>query len=133
MLQLTIAGTLGKDPELRQMPTGSSVLNFSVAVSGYDFKAKSKTTTWVRVAIWGKRGETLVKLLAKGSKVAVTGEMTLNVYNGKTSVEIKAQDVTLLGGGRTREERGVAVNFPAEDVGSGIPYGDREGDDDVPF
>ncbi len=121
MLQLTIAGTLGKDAEVRTV--GQSVVcNFSVAVSGYDFKAKAKTTQWVRVAIWGKRGEQLGRLLTKGNKVALTGEMTLNEYNGKTSIEVKAQDVTLLGGA-PRQER------PSPDEG----FDPVTGDDDIPF
>ena len=106
------------------VPSGSAVCNFSVAVSGYDFKAKGKITTWVRVAIWGKRGQTLVKFLTKGSKVALTGEMVLRDYNGKTSVEVKAQDVTLLGG-KTREEK------PLDDDSAAEPF--EEGGDNLPF
>ncbi len=102
MLVLSIAGNVGKDAESRV--AGSSVVcNFSVAVSGFDFRKKEKTTTWVRVAVWGKRGEQLAKLITKGSKVAVSGEMTLSEYQGKTTVELKAQDVTLLGAGGQRD------------------------------
>ncbi len=97
MMNLSIGGTLGKDAELRQAGS-SEVVNFSVAVSGYDFKAKQKTTTWIRVAVWGKRASQLAPMLTKGSKVAVSGELSVTEYQGKTQLEVRAQDVTLLGG-----------------------------------
>ena len=125
MMNLSIAGTLGRDAETRQAAQ-SLVTNFSVAVSGYDHRDKQKITTWVRVAIWGKRGEQLASMLTKGTKVAVSGEMTLSDYNGKTSIGLKAQDVTLLGGKpkEAREDRSAADNRVDS---SGLD------DDDIPF
>lgn len=135
MLNLSIAGRVGKDAELRAAGN-SDVLNFSVAVSGYDFKERAKTTTWVRVAVWGKRGEQLESLITKGSSVACSGEMSLREYNGKTYIELKAQDVTLLGGPpaerdeepapRQREQRRAAPPKAA-------PSNDFPEDDDIPF
>ncbi len=97
-MNLSIAGNVGKDPETRAAGQ-TTVTNFSVAVSGWDGKKKEKTTAWFRVAVWGKRGEQLANVITKGSKVAVSGEMSFSEYNGKQTVELKAQDVTLLGGG----------------------------------
>lgn len=129
MLQLSIAGTLGKDAELRVAGQGQ-VCSFSVAVNGYDFKAKAKTTTWVRVSIWGKRGEQLVPMLTKGSRVALSGDMRLREYQKDghtvTSVELTAQDVSLLGGGADRERQ------PAPAAAS-KPQASFEDDDDIPF
>jgi single-stranded DNA-binding protein len=59
-------------------------------------------------------------MLTKGSKVAVSGEMSLREFQGKTNVELKAQDVTLLGG---RPEQ--ASERPAKAV--------AQNDDDIPF
>lgn len=127
MLNLSIAGNVGKDAETRQTAGSSTVTSFSVAVSGYDFKAKAKMTTWVRVAVWGKRGEQLATMVTKGSRVAVSGELSLSEYQGKTTLELKAQDVTLLGqGGQQQSRTQGAAPAPAASAGD-------EFDDDIPF
>lgn len=96
-MYLSFGGRVGQDPELKTVSTGSTVCNFSVAVSGYNRKAREKTTTWVRVAIWGKRGEQLSELITKGSTVSITGEYSHRVHEGKVYVEVTTGDVTLLG------------------------------------
>lgn len=141
MLQLSIAGSLGRDAELRAAGQ-SQVCSFSVGVSTYDRAAKQKATVWVRVSVWGRRGEQLAPMLTKGGRVACSGEMSLRTYVDKagatvTSVELTAQDVTLLGGG----ERG-GSGGPGGSAGGartpktsheepGMPMG--EDDDDIPF
>ena len=96
-MYLSFGGRVGQDPELKTIPSGSTVCNFSVAVSGFNRQAREKTTTWVRVAIWGKRGEQLAGLIVKGSTVTVTGEFSTREHNGKTYLEVTTGDVTLLG------------------------------------
>jgi len=68
-----IAGNLGKDPEMRATQNGTSVANFSVAVSrGW---GENKKTEWYNVVAWKTLAETAEKYLKKGSKVLVEGEM----------------------------------------------------------
>lgn len=98
---LCIVGNLGQDAELKYLPSGAAILNFSVACSsGYGDKKK---TTWVRCALFGKQGEALERYLKKGSKVFVSGEFSLNEYKAndgtqKTSVELNVRDISLEGG-----------------------------------
>jgi single-strand DNA-binding protein len=138
MLQLSIAGSLGRDAELRTAGQ-SQVCSFSVGVSIYDRAAKQKATVWVRVSVWGRRGEQLAPMLSKGGRVACSGEMSLRTYVDKagatvTSVELTAQDVTLLGGG-DRTNSGApaggarAPRMAQEEPGRAI----EEEDDDIPF
>ena len=96
-MYLSFGGRVGQDPELKTIPSGSTVCNFSVAVSGYNRQTREKTTDWVRVAIWGKRGEQLAGLVVKGSTVSITGKVTMRIYNGKLQIEVETNDVTLLG------------------------------------
>jgi single-strand DNA-binding protein len=129
MLQLSIAGNLGRDAELRAAGQ-SQVCSFSVGVATYDRTAKQKTTVWVRVSVWGKRAEQLAPMLTKGGRVACTGDMSLRTYVDKsgatvTSVEIKAQDVTLMGGGGERQSQGSAPNQE--------PKKQADFEDDIPF
>lgn len=97
---ITIQGSLGKDAELTA--AGSTpLLKFSVGDSvGYGDK---KSTNWWNCALFGARANTLADMLQKGSKVCVTGEVTLRKYKAndgseKISTDIKVQDVWLIGG-----------------------------------
>jgi single-stranded DNA-binding protein len=96
MMSLTIGGRLGGDPTLGNA-NGTPVLNMSVAVDGWDPKAREKVTTWVRVAFFGTRAEKLGEFLTKGSSVMCTGEARLSEYKGKQYLELTASAVTMMG------------------------------------
>ena len=70
-------GNLGKDPEMRFMPNGNAVCNFSIAISE---KYKDKTsgdmkevTEWVNIVMFGKLAEVAGEYLGKGSSVLEVG------------------------------------------------------------
>lgn len=103
MKNITIAGGIGKDAVTRSTPAGEKVTGFSVAVSeGFGDK---KRTLWFDVSLWGARGEKLAEYLTKGSKVSVSGDLSTREHEGKTYLTIRADQVTLMGGGEQREER----------------------------
>lgn len=131
MLQGMIAGNLGKDAETRSTQSGA-VCSFYVAV---EQRVKSeKKTTWVRCSLWGKRGEALAQYLRKGSRVAVVGELSLHEYEGKTSLECRVSEVTLLGGGNRSEQTSAPKSPPAgPGTYSDADYGPKGGDDQIPF
>ena len=96
----TIIGHLGRDPEVRYTADGGAVVGFSMATSRK--RKDEETTTWWRVSMFGKRGETLAKYLGKGDPVLVTGEPFLREYQGKDgqmrqSLEIVASDFAFVG------------------------------------
>jgi single-strand DNA-binding protein len=97
---ITIVGNLGSDPELRSMPDGSSVANFTIATNE-KVKGEDKTT-WFRVSVFGKQADAVAKFLTKGSKAFVIGSLRLDTYdrrdgNGQgTSLEVRAQTVQFL-------------------------------------
>jgi len=99
MLNASIAGNLGKDAVTR-VAGQTTVTGFNVAVEqrGKD----GKTTQWVSCSMWGKRGDTLAQYLTKGSKVAVSGELTTREHDGKTYLELNVSDVTMMGGGQSQ-------------------------------
>lgn len=132
MLQGFFAGNLGRDAEVRATQ-GGGVCSFSVAVE--QRVKQEKKTTWVRCSMWGKRGETLSQYLTKGTRVAVAGELTLREYEGKTSLECRVSEVTLLGGGQ-RNEPPEPRPGPASAGGgfSDADYGNKPGEvDEIPF
>jgi len=97
---ITIAGHIGQDPELKRTPSDKAVCNFSVAVkTGFGDR---EVTTWWRVTFFGKRAENAAKYLSKGSAVIVSGEPQNRPYesNGEQrySLEISGNDWGFAGG-----------------------------------
>lgn len=96
----SFTGNLGGDSESRFTPSGDAVVSFSVGVkSGFGDKA---TTTWARCQMWGKRGESVAPYLTKGQLVGIVGELSVREYQDKqgqtkTSVDVRVNDLTLLG------------------------------------
>lgn len=76
-----LSGRLGADAELRAMPNGDPVANFSLAV---DTGSRDKPETmWVRCSVFGRRAESLTQYLTKGTKVTVEGKIRLDSYQDK--------------------------------------------------
>lgn len=101
MNNITVAGQLGRDAEVRYLPNGDAVANFSVA----DSQGKDKPTIWWNCQLFGKRAESLSQYLVKGQAVTVSGNVTQRTYTDKqgvekTSTEIRVGDVALQGGKR---------------------------------
>ena len=122
--KVLLIGYVGRDPELKYLPSGKAICNFSVATSERRFDADgnaSDHTTWWRVTAWGKTAEAVEKYVKKGSKVLVDGKMNPDT-NGNPRVfqkqdgswhanyEMDAQTVRFLDG---KQE---------EDEGDGQPY-----------
>lgn len=94
-------GNLGKDAEVKNLPSGNAVCEFSVAVkSGYGDREK---TNWVRCAMFGKKAEgNLPQYLTKGTQVAVSGELELQEWEGQNgkgaALSVSVQNIDLIGG-----------------------------------
>ncbi len=101
---ITLAGRLGGDPELRFTPAGVQVCTFSVAtdrVWNNDQGEKQEETTWHRVTTWRKQAETCALYLKKGSMVLVAGTVKAHGYINRAdevgaSLEVNADVVRFL-------------------------------------
>lgn len=149
-----LLGNLGADPELRYTQGGQAVLHIRLATTESFLdkdKVRRERTDWHNVVVWGKRGEALGKILAKGSSIFVEGSLRTSSYDDKEGqkrykTEVVANNIILAGGnrggqGRRRDEGGEdeagdhdppPAEPPAEDFGTGGgSYGG--GEDDIPF
>jgi single-strand DNA-binding protein len=125
MNNISIAGTLGKDAEVRYLPNGDAVCNFSVA----DSMGKDKGTIWWNCQLFGKRAESLSQYLTKGQAVTVSGSVTEREWNDKEgnkrkSMDVRVQDVALQGGRKEQQEERPAPRqkaAPMDDM-SDIPF-----------
>ena len=142
MLALTIAGNVGKDAETRTLQSGDmTVTSFTVAVE--DRSGKEKQTLWFDVSLWGKRGAGLQQYIRKGGKVTVSGSLGRREYEGKTYLTLRADNVTLQGGGQSENGGGSGGGNQGGgyDQSSGGGYGGGSGvntgagdlDDSIPF
>lgn len=141
--KLIIVGNLGRDPEMRYLPDGTAVTNFSVACGESYTNAQGEKvdkTTWIRVAVWRKQAETVNQYLSKGSKVLCEGTLTPDKETGSprvftrqdgtagASYEMNAQVVRFLSS-RGEDTRSAAY---ADDDGPPSGLGDTV-EDDIPF
>jgi single-strand DNA-binding protein len=130
MQTITIAGRIGRDAETRTAG-GDTVTSFTVAVDQRN--GRDKSTNWWRISIWGKRGEALGQYLRKGDNVTVSGEFSLTEYEGKSQLNIRANEIALQGGKGERQESGSAGGEQQQNQdGRGHKFGD-DLDDDIPF
>jgi single-strand DNA-binding protein len=124
----TFGGRIGRDAELKQLDRGESVANFPLAISVGTKAAPS--TMWVDCSIWGKRAETLAQYLTKGSKITVSGRLTLEEFKKKNGeqgyrLHCNVAEVDLHGGSSTGNSSEPSSR-PAASNAPGI-------DDDIPF
>lgn len=120
------SGRLGGDAEQRFTKAGTEVCQFSVATeAGY---GERKSTTWARCTLFGKRGDALMPYLVKGQQVVVSGELALREWDNrdgvtKSSLEVKVNNVTLVGGKPAQTEQSPqAAAQPVSDFDDGIPF-----------
>ena len=111
---ITVAGTLGKDAELKKMTNGDAICNFSVA----DSQGRDKPTIWWNCGLYGKRAESLSQYLTKGQAVTVTGSVTEREWTSKDgekrkSMDVRVNDIALQGGRRDAEPQQERRQAPA--------------------
>jgi single-strand DNA-binding protein len=102
MNRVQLIGNVGKDADIKTMPSGSTLTSFSVATEER-YKDKSGDwqgkTTWHRVAVWDAKPH--VMALRKGQRVYIEGSIDVREYTGsdgakKTATEVKAFSVEIL-------------------------------------
>jgi single-strand DNA-binding protein len=104
--KVILVGNLGRDPEMRYLPSGEAVVNLSVATTD-KFKDKSgamqEATEWHRVSFFGRTAEVCGQYLKKGSQVYIEGSIRTRKYTDKEGVEkyateIRGDRMQMLGG-----------------------------------
>ena len=130
-------GNLGRDCDTRYTQSGDAVVSFSVGVkAGFGDKA---TTTWANCSMFGKRGEAVSAYLKKGTLVGIVGEVNLREYQDKEgqkrySLDVRVNDLTLLGGKSDRSESAPSQPKPQQRNAQGSQGGGMgDMDDDIPF
>jgi single-strand DNA-binding protein len=143
--RVIVTGNLTRDPELRSLPSGTSVCSLRLACNTRRKDASGEWTdkaNFFNVTVWGAQGENCARYLSKGRPVAVDGRLEWREWQTqdgqrRESVDIIADSVQFLG---SRDDAGTGNGFagrsdvPVDETDlQPAPAGDSSGDDDIPF
>ncbi|AUX61560.1 single-stranded DNA-binding protein [Simonsiella muelleri] len=95
--KVMLIGRLGRDPEVRYMPSGEAVCNFSLATSESWNDKKSgnrvERTEWHNISMYGRLAEIAGQYLKKGGQVYIEGRIQSRKYTDKQGMERTAYDI----------------------------------------
>ena len=159
--KVILVGNLGRDPEMKSMQDGRSMVNMSVATSDTwrdrQTGERKERTEWHRVVIFNEKlAEVAQKFVRKGSKIYVEGQLSTRKWTDQSGQERYTTEVviprfggalTMLDGRSGGGEAGAGAGAGAgmdDDMGGGPPAGGGGGrpaarggkaelDDDIPF
>lgn len=109
--KVILIGSLGRDPEVRYMPNGEAVANFSMATTE-SWKDKSgvkqEKTEWHNIVMYRRLAEIAGEFLKKGRPVYIEGRLQTRKWekDGVTrySTEIIGDQMQMLGSGRDNQD-----------------------------
>lgn len=141
--KVMLYGNLTRDPELRALPSGMNVVNFSIATNRVfrdrDGK-KQEQTDFHNVVVFGRQADTVNQYLKKGSSVFVEGRLQTRSWEKdgekRYRTEVVADRVQFgprgagSAGGSSRKQDDDAGGAPASDIN--YPQDDIN-PDDIPF
>jgi len=148
--RVVLTGNLTADPELRALPSGSSLCKMRVACNTR--RKNGNTGEWedkpnfFNVTVWGAQGENAARYLSKGRPVAIDGRLEWSEWETqegakRQGIDIIADSVQFLSSRDDASGGGFAGNGAPQ--GSDVPVDQRDfqpapvaagaGDDDIPF
>ncbi len=152
--KVILIGNLGKDPEVRYMPSGGAVTNITIATSDSwkdkQTGEKKESTEWHNVVFFNRLAEIAGEYLKKGSKVYIEGSLKTEKYQDKAtgadrySTKIVANEMQMLDGKGGSADysagSGSAEQRPSEGRGNAAAANTQgrdnkfeDFDDDIPF
>ena len=155
--KVILIGNLGQDPESKQLPSGGTVTNISIATSE-SWKDKTtgqpvEKTEWHRVVFFNRLAEIVAEFLKQGSKVYIEGSLRTRKWQAQDgtdrySTEVVAGEMQMLDSHHNADNHGAAPAQAAQrqpqqqqqnnatrqqPVNQPPPAGFDSFDDDIPF
>ena len=101
--KVILVGYLGQDPEVRYLPSGGAVANFTLATSE-TWRDKQdgqmrENTEWHRVVVFGKLAEVAGEYLRKGAQVYIEGQLRSRKWTDQSGLEKYVTEVVVNVGG----------------------------------
>lgn len=103
--KVILIGNVGKDPDVRHLPSGGTVANFSLATSD---RARDKSGNWVdqtewhTIVCWSSNADVAERFIRKGTQLMVEGKIRYRQWQDQNqqtryTTEIVADNIRLLG------------------------------------
>lgn len=107
MNKVLLTGRLTRDPEVRELATGKTVAQFSIATNEYAGNGKERTE-YHNVVTWDRLAEICGRYLGKGQQVAIEGRIQTRSWDDErgarhSKTEIIATSVEMLSGQRKKD------------------------------
>jgi single-strand DNA-binding protein len=113
--KVILIGNLGRDPEVRQIPSGQTVATFSIATSrkwrDRDGN-RQEQTEWHNIVVWGRQAEVAGQYLNKGRQIYIEGRLQTRSWDDQQSgekkyrTEVVCENFQMLGGRQDRQGGG---------------------------
>ncbi|MBO7310532.1 MAG: single-stranded DNA-binding protein [Clostridia bacterium] len=141
--KVVLAGRITADPELKQTPSGVSVLSFTIAVNrSYVSKSseQERQADFINIVAWRTTAEFIAKYFKKGSAICVTGSIQTRTWNDNNgnkryATEVVADEAAFVES-RNSDTSGGASEYgqPSYSSNNDKPiFEDHNTDDDLPF
>ena len=141
--KVILVGTVGKDPEMKYMPSGDAIANISIATNDTwkdkNTGEKKEATEWHRVVFFRQLADIVGKYVRKGQQIYIEGSLKTRSWekDGQKhyATEIVASDMQMLGskGDGERTEQSASAPKPAPPKPAPAPQSFEDFDDDRPF
>jgi single-strand DNA-binding protein len=140
--KVILIGRLGKDPEIRSIPSGTSVAKFTIATDErYTDRngEKQERTEWHNIVAWGKLAEICGQYLRKGKLVYIDGHIRTDSWDDKETgqkryrTEIIANNMQMLDRKGDENDGGGSYAGAARKTATVPATAEAEEDEDVPF
>ena len=99
--KVILIGNLGKDPEMRYMPNGNAVANFSLATSeswkDKQTGEKKEKTEWHKISVFGPLAEIVGEYVKKGSKLYIEGKLQTRKWQAQSGQDKYSTEIVLQG------------------------------------
>ncbi|HBU4952863.1 TPA: single-stranded DNA-binding protein [Klebsiella pneumoniae] len=117
--KVILVGYLGQDPEVRYLPSGGAVANFTLATSE-TWRDKQtgqmrENTEWHRVVVFGKLAEVAGEYLRKGAQVYIEGQLRSRKWTDQSGLEKYVTEVVVNVGGTMQMLGGRRESQPQSD------------------
>lgn len=140
--KVILVGRLGKDPEIRSTPSGTTVAKFTIATDEKftDRNGEKQTRTeWHNITAWGRLGEICGQYLRKGKLVYIEGRIQTDSWDDKESgqkkyrTEIVANEMKMLDRRGDEEGGGGGSYSGARKPATTAATAQADDDEEVPF
>ncbi|SOE20969.1 single-strand binding protein [Spirosomataceae bacterium TFI 002] len=144
--KVLLIGNVGGDPEIRSLPSGSKVANFSLATSeSYNDKSgqKQTVTEWHRIELWDGLATIAERYVKKGDPIYIEGKIRNERWTDKdgqekTGVRIRGLSMQMLGSARGGDNNYGNQEDDSQSSGHTLSEPDNSlvnngGEDDLPF